>query len=442
MRRILVLFPLLALLASAGAAQPQHGDLVLTASPSNGYQGFTAWLNPKKPGTLTTLRMSPFQNMDNFVRMAPDNADLVVARLSWATNPWSSHLVDVTPGGAATTLARFPIDMIDGYELDHDGQWIVATGQYPANPIQSGLHGVDHGTHAITTYSTLATCISFNELVIDRDPGQSLPYTLVTAYWVTSLCAGPRILKADRKGTIVTMAAGATQGQYFAIEQDPRRDGDYLVCHQPGGVVIRMNKSGQKKTTLTTGFAGNAIKVTQDDFAWVVNGTTGSTFPCGYVLEIDLATDTVVTLFHTGLTQGYYYTGIEVYGSRTLVCNQTSPAAVDVRVQSRHPWVGGSTRYALAASLARRPGLRFPHGEWLDLNTASDPLFFASALNLMPAVFQNFQGSLDLKGNNTAPITVHIPSGLVGSGYTVFVAGILYDQGGVFQVLSTHWFVL
>jgi len=438
MQRFIILPLTLVLFASLAVAQPRYGDLVLSVGLNQGSQGFTGCMSSSTPSTLTTLIRSPQGRFDNFVRMAPDNTDLVIARYIWSTAQASGELVQVQPSGTqSTVLASIWYEATDSFELDHDDRWIVTSRSNPTNPINNSLLGVEHSTGAVTKFSTLVTTTSFNELVIDRDPGQTLPYTIVTAYPKSS--PGPQILKADRSGTIVTIAAGATTPWYLAIELHPR-SGDYIACY--GTDVIRMTKAGKPKAVLMSNIGGNAIKVTQDDCLWIANGWAVTSIQYGQVLKYDLTMNAVVTILPTNIPQFHFLTGIEVYGSRTLVCNQQSPSRVTVKVQSRHPSAGPGTQYALAASLARRQGMRFPHGECLDLNTASCPLFFATALNLLPNMFNNFRGTLTMQGNNLKTIQVNIPVPLQGTGIPVFVAGVLYNKTGVFQVTNTHWFVL
>jgi len=438
MQRIIVISLVLVLFASVAPAQPRYGDLVLSVGPNQGTHGFTGYMSSATPNALTTLISSPQWRLDNFVRMAPDNTDLVIARYIWSTALASGELVQVRPDGTqSTVLATIWYEATDSFELDHDDRWIVTSRSNPTNPISNSLLGVNHSTGAVTKFSTLVTTTSFNELVIDRDPGQNLPYTIVTSYPKGS--TGPQILKADRQGTLTPIATGATTPWYLAIELHPR-SGDYIACY--GRDVIRMTKTGKLKAVLTSNFGGNALKVTQDDILWIANGGAVSSTLHGQVLKFDLSANAAVTMLPTGVPQNDFLTGIEVYGSRTLVCNQQSPSRVTVKVQSRHPSAGPKTQYVLAASLARRPGLRFPHGEWLDLNTVSDPLFYLSAMDLLPGVFVNFRGMLDVHANNARTIQVNIPKPLQGTGIPVFVAGVLFNGAGVFQVTNTHWFVL
>jgi len=222
---------------------------------------------------------------------------------------------------------------------------------------------------------------------------------------------------------------------YYVCAALHPRSGDYLLgIGGPVGPLVRVTKAGVQKTVVS-GYPLNGIKVTQDDFAWCV--TVDLTYAKLAALKVDLSKNAVVTLVPTGLSSGLV-AGIDVYGSRTMVCNQQSPGTVTVKVQSRHPQAPGA-QYGLAASFARRPGIKFANGEWLDL--AADALFYLSALNLAPQVFSGFQGKLDLNGDATAMVAV--PPGLPKmDDLAVFVGGIIFKGNQVIQVTNSHWFVL
>ena len=77
--------------------------------------------------------------------------------------------------------------------------------------------------------------------------------------------------------------------------------------------------------------------------------------------------------------------GMEIYGSRKLVCNGAGKPGTSIRItlSSRRP--GDANKdYALACSFRRWPGMQFANGEWLNLDV-TDPLFFMSALGLAPS---------------------------------------------------------
>ena len=84
--------------------------------------------------------------------------------------------------------------------------------------------------------------------------------------------------------------------------------------------------------------------------------------------------------------------------------------------------------------------MRFPNGEWLDLNV-TDPMFLTTASGLLPQYFKNFRGILDKNGNATASIV--LPPGLPKmNDMTIFVAGVIYMGSNIIQVTNSHWFVL
>jgi len=426
MRQLTLVALCLVSIPAAAGAQPRHGNLVFSVGDSSLQSGYTGYTSTLSPGTFSTLAVAPAGSFHNWVRMAPNNTDLVFTRVGLGGTPLSD-LVNLQPNGAQTTLAHFPAFGPDGYELDHDGKWVLSAKMYPTSPRQSFVCGVDHVSRTITTFTSLTTTTYFNEMTIDRDPG-SMPYAVATC--CLNGTNGPEILKTDRKGTIVTLVGGSNLNNWYAIELDPRT-GDYIG--QIDSHIIRMDNKTGKWTTLTA-FFGNGIKIMQDDTAWLAGATsTNRTF-----LRYDLSQNALLTIIPS--PSPWSLMSVEVYGSRPLVCNQKTSTTVTVNVQSRHPLAGGKL-YALAASLARRPGIGpFPNGEYLNLDTTSS-LFYPSALGALPSIFQNFQGTLNSSGN--AGAQVNIPKVLPYLGITVFVAGVIFGPKlGVIQVTNTHWFVL
>jgi len=435
MKQILATLLLVSLISPAVAAQPQYGDLVITTMDGQNNlsrNSFSGYLNPSRPGIFATLAITPASIFHNWVRMAPNNMDMVLSEVSYLTTPHSGRMVNLQPNGVQSIITTLSSVSMDGFELDHDGQWVASARSGPLSPKPNYVLGVDHATGATTIFASLVTTTWFNEIAIDRDPG-SMPYV------ITDCClsgpSGPEFLLADRQGTVVTLVSGTTIPANTAIELDPRT-GDYIVGYLNYGDVIRMTKTG-KKTTLTS-FSANAIRILQDDTAWMAHGGWKSRT----LLHYHLSQNTVLSLFVAPVPYGWGMTGLEVYGSRTLVCNQKSPSTVTVNVQSRFPGAGGKL-YALAASFARRPGIGpFPNGEYLNLD-ATNPLFYLSALGMLPSIFQNFQGTLNPFGDATANVdwsSLGLPPNL---GISVFVAGVIFGRKqGVIQVTNTHWFVL
>jgi len=430
-------------------AQPTDGDLILTIAtgPGNGQPpsgGFTAYFRPGGKGALTTIAVDPPSSFPNYVRMGPNNRGLVISRIAVvSTSPTTisrSPLVIMDTAGRVTTLTPGPglNDSIDGFELDHDNQWVAVLNDFGSGTY---LIGVDHSTGSVTTFAARpANGSGFNELAIDRDPGAAV---YAGAWFTPSTQQSPKIFGVDRQGNLTTIAStsGDSLRGLNAIELHPR-SGDYLVVDPsltPGEpVASRVTKGGGVTSiNIPTLSVGNAARIGQDDLAWIVDGRPGQTSTP--IAQYDFSTNTVVTI-HTVNHPTGFCTGVEIYGSRPLTCNGSGKPGTSVSVSLRsHRPAAGYARYALAASLARRPGLKMPNGEWLDL--APDGLFLITALNLAPTVFQNFQGALDAFGTGSA--RVDIPANLPAKlGVTVFVAGIIYNQRGIVQVTPSHWIVL
>jgi hypothetical protein len=381
--------------------------------------------------------------------MAANNRDLLVCKHEGA----GSNLVRVTWGGVQSTILRMAGgygSSIRSFELDYDDTWIVCGS--------NGLSSLNclWSVQSPTATPAMTSLFSYpgwdnlrrylNELVIDRDPSANAPYVLAMNHTVTTMQTD-KLYGADRTGIRTTLVSGIGQPLLYlrCIELDPRT-GDYLTCTRQTGnhALCVVKKNGRINTLATAVIQPDALKIMQDGTAWVVEDTMSKP----RILRVDATTGVVFTLHQLppyNVTQVTGYQCVEVYGSRRLVCNLPSPSTstIQISVQCRSPFVApGTTQYALAASFFRRPGVRMANGEWLNLNVASDPLFYATALNLLPGVFVNFRGVLGQGGVNQQPISVNIPAPVGGSGITVFVAGVIYNAGFIVQVTNSHWFVM
>jgi hypothetical protein len=402
------------------SSQPREGDLIATSV--YGSNGFIVYLSPATPQNLTALALS--QNPASWVRMAPNNTDVVVRE---HVLHLGAQLASYDPNGISRSFA-LRHGGLSGFELDHDGRW-VAVSPRTSTPIGDFI-GIDDKTGAVTTFFT-CQYLSASDVAIDRDPGG--PTFAVSAVRCNQTTCEWGLVLHDRQGrhTWLPLPAGAWGG---GIELHPR-SGDYILPYYlaknaGSPCVARVSRAGVVTTLVS--FDATAARITQDDHLWL-SGTAG-------LLQYDLTGNAVVTLvLHR--PPGTFGSGIEVYGSRRLVCHQpvTAPRRVTVTLQSRKPGDGNQV-YQIACSLARRPGIRFPNGEWLDLD-ANDPLFLLTVLNGAPTVFQRFYGLTSPQGNATA--TVNIPGGLPPNlGLTVFVAGVIHDNTRVSTVTNTHWFVV
>jgi hypothetical protein len=437
---------LLALTVVGGpvAGQPKDGDLIINAAKTSTLSSYTAYLDPAKPGMVRTILSGPAStHSHSAVRMAENNTDLVLFHSEAVFG--TTDLATLTPAGALPTLHRLPGRPV-GFELDHDATWVIALNI----PVQqtswniwalAGLSGSTVRAFAVLFSNPVGRCsYQWDNLVIDRDPG-AYPYCLTD--WKG--CQGfgsPNLVMASRTGIASTVGLRTIKSTHFDL--DPR-SGDYVhLVPDPGffdSTIERSDKKGMiKARVVVNGYHMSRVRITQDNHAWIAANTASSNQPA--LLEFDLSRNAVVSTLVLSSLGPSTLTGVDIYGSRRLVCNQppTTPNTVTINVQSRNPQAAGAS-YILAASPTRRPGMKFANGEWLDLDV-TDPLFFLTAQNRAPQVFANFRGTLDPKGNNTKPIRVNIPPGLPQPGKTaIFVGGVIYKGSNIIQVTNSHWFV-
>jgi len=447
---ILVILITTALVGDLRAQPPQAGDLVVVRNSGLGVPSCLFTWNPGT-GIWTTLSTTPSSQSYyiSCVRMAPNNSDLLI---TGGPNIPSQYLEQVdSKTGARTTLATFPRS-VEGFNLDHDNT-LIATG-YTAgvSPGTSHLWSVKYATSGPLTLSTLATypfgtnTHAFNAMTIDRQTTAAASPPYLVAVFEGTTTAAPRFLRMDRNGTQTTFVAnlgGALRG-LTAVEVEPLSGG--LVTCSAYGEVRLVNQAGTMTTLLTTSPTGrcDAIRTCQDGTIWVA--CTGTrTFRPGMILKMN-ASGVVSTMIpapplpaNPNAKLGWLE-GLEIYGSRRLVCNQQS-TSVTVRLKSHR--AGDAHRpYVLACSFNRRPPapatcLRFA-SDYLFLDW-TDPLFWWSASGQSPLLFQNFRGSTDASGAATA--TVNVRASVPPLNLTIFVAGVILNPAGP-TVTNTHWFVL
>lgn len=454
MRTAVLMILVLGIVTGGVAGQPKDGDLILS-----GVLTTLVVSVPPTGGYPTILFASQFLKGDpsrwwgwtvDGVRMDSGNRDLIVAvseyyySFQWniSQHYYRGHIVRVDPvTGSGTTILTNSIGWHQSLDLDHDDTWAVCGNTYDyfgmmqPNPYRfaSWVAGVRPGGQTFYVYQLSKAApfpnppasywVQTSDMLIDCDPG-SPPY--VVGFFDNKSAQGS-LCRVGSNGVQCTIVNGLSWVN--ALELEPAT-GNYLVCESKSTSILK--KDGSTLATIP-GTGGAAAKVNQDGTAWVVT--------CPGVALIDLARSTITTLVQTPAAYG-----IEVYGSRRIVCNGTGKpgTSVMVNVQSRKAGDGGKS-YALACSFNRRPPapaqcLQFPNGEYLFLDY-TDNLFWTSFMGWAPSVFQNFKGVLDSKGNATAQ--VNIPSTLPPNlGITVFVAGVIYDATGVRTVTNTHWFVL
>lgn len=443
MRSILLSCAILSIGAIPGhraEAQPADGDVIISVLGSpNLNTGKVLYFDPNNASVIGTLASNDLSSsFHNFLRMAPNNLDVMVAEV--ASGLGYSNLTSFDPAGIATTIAQTLIGPVNGMELDGDDTWIASSSQ-------SFLYGVTM-SGVVTTFAQNATQ-AWNEIAILREQG----YDYVMANFSSVLTTEPKLLAANRQGVHTTLmnTAGPPLNRLSGIETDPRTgtfittdfEGPSSANPEPNGVEINRVTSSGTVTTLVS-FGANGSKVNQDDTIWIGGFVMAVPANVPAVIRYDLANNSVVTIVQLPtLGQTYPLSAVEVYGSHPLTVNgQGGPGqSIAISVNSQNPFVARHF-YQLACSFARRPGIRFSQtGEWLHLNV-TDNLFLLTSQNLAPSIFRNFTGQLDALGSARA--TIRLPGSFPANlGLTVFCAGIVFDQtGSITQVLNTHWFEL
>jgi hypothetical protein len=87
--------------------------------------------------------------------------------------------------------------------------------------------------------------------------------------------------------------------------------------------------------------------------------------------------------------------------------------------------------YFLAASGGLRPGVPI-NGQYLNLRP--DPMFLLSASNVLPTIFEKFQGYLDTGGGTTAYL--NIPNIPALKGNRIYVGGLVIPAHGQAMIVS------
>lgn len=153
------------------------------------------------------------------------------------------------------------------------------------------------------------------------------------------------------------------------------------------------------------------------------------------LIEIDLSTPAMPRLTNRTITVARGPNSLVAFGQvhASGVAAVGSPYPVNVSSP-----VDAGRAYVLGASFDSRPGI--PLGT-RSVPLALDPLFTLS--QTVPAIFQNFQGVLDMNGQAVAVINVPNVGGLAG--FSFVVAGVIIDSAapqGVSTVTNAEHIVL
>jgi hypothetical protein len=329
--------------------------------------------------------------------MAPTNDTLLV----WAGN--GVHRYDVATGATWYTTLFFPKSATTQWGcLDENG------GMVWNEDVTDGLIRSDDtvGTNATLFWKNPVTTGWPNAVCWNGSTGGYVDF----CYGLTTA----NITFIDRNGITVLTTTGPTW--LSGCDWSPWT-GDIVGTYFGG--VIRITQTGTV-TTIVTG----------PREVWTANGINNELF-----LVCDAGDPpTFLTLIDgqggiTTLNAGTYGpTDCEKVGARNLWSVNRWTASSLGQLNLNMGRAGANDAYQVALSFGHF-GFKI---RGFKLHLAPDPLLTLSAQNILPGVFRNFAGTLDVNGLPTMQPSVAIPGGL--RGLRVFAGAISYDASGITNV--------
>jgi sugar lactone lactonase YvrE len=380
---------LVLLLAAAGTAQLAPGKIVVGDSSGN------LWLLDTKAAapTLFVTLPSAVYGID-----VDYHGDLICGG--------STILWKVTPTGRVSTILQgSPLVSLQGdVEVNQNGNFYVTSMG------SSTIWEMTHGGVVITTYAVTTSSRTWG-LGIDPRDG-----TLYVAGYSTIHQINPGT------GQVKDIASGSPftflQGAHFG----PR--GTFVAADQNSNGLYEIDPQGK----VVTVYAGAPL----GDIEGVDHHYSGS-----YVLSDDGSPGTVRNaVFLVTVSSPAVVTTMAAGGSFGDLNGCAVVPALRVARASANPKPGGKAllavtsngaamdQYVFASSLSAGAGIPLPGGLRFPLDP--DGLFFATAQNLLPGLFQNYRGALDVAGS--AGLTIAVPNipGLVG--ITIHTAGLTLNR--------------
>jgi len=105
---------------------------------------------------------------------------------------------------------------------------------------------------------------------------------------------------------------------------------------------------------------------------------------------------------------------------------------------SRYPYRALRDRCATfhAAVFSSEPNAGIPLGDGRTNPLGPDNLLLASATNVLPGLFRNYQGKLD--GNGDGRISIALPKISALTGVTLYTAFVNFGTGGILNISNDH----
>jgi len=421
---------LLALTLFAGLAPAQlvPGDLIITwvdtdASSPTANLGFTYQVNPNTNAVTTLLVPSQTVGSGNWVQMAPNNRDVVVA-YQLSTGVGGLYTVDQTGGVASSISLTW---RTDGFRFLDDGgmSWsVINTGNAYTNRLIRTDQNVMNLTTLYGNASTVtipATSLSHVE-VEDNGTFAATNQSTTGTGGITVVDIATETVTASVSGLnlVNTVEFNATTGKLYATE-----------FAAPGNTAAQVGSLYEFDPNTLALSTLISVSTVTDRLNWLEATRDGNLLLGARhkVFKYDLNSNSITQTWTFEVNRLKAITGGTVYGAQPLSVDTsggTAPGS-SVPINLNFPQNNAPTAaYFLAASLNMRPGL--PIGsDVLNLNAAGDPIFFPSATGLLPTVFQNFQGQLDGGGAATASLNIPNIAGLLN--IRVFIGGVALIGG-------------
>ena len=317
----------------------------------------------------------------------------------------SAILWKVTPTGSISTILQgAPLTSLQGdAEVNQNGNVLVTSMG------SSSVWEMTHKGVVVTTYTLTGSTRSWG-LGIDRrdsmiyvaglttihqiDPGTGKVRNIATGSPFTFLQGGHfgpsgafavgdqnsnGLYEIDPQGAVFTIFKGAPLGDIEGV--DYHRIGAYVLSDDgsPGTVRNAVFLVFPKPVALTTLVSG---------------GSFGDLNGCAVVPEVHVAR----------------LTANPSPGKRGVLAVTSSGAARD--------------QYAFASALSANTGIPLPGGLRFPLDP--DGLFFATASNLLPTIFQNYRGVLNIAGQTH--LTIDVPNNPALVGLTLYTAGLTLNR--------------
>jgi hypothetical protein len=406
------------LLTSAPDAQLYPGDLVITYSDVGVSPNVSDTVKlDLATGKVTTLvsRTQAGTALGNWIEMARNNKDVWVAYQG--TNVNAIWVLDQ----AGALLTTRPLTWrTDGFRFSDDGgvTWSVILTPYSNTLIRTDEQNFANIT-TLVTGPLPASALSHQEIEEDGTYAASSQGSASPSGAVSQIDAvNDKIIKTiGGLGSVNTVEYHKGNGKVYATEFGAPSSSTLFV-----GSLFEVDFVTGKVTSLID--ATTPLGATVDRLNWL-QYQRDHTLLLGarhQIFKYDVARQQIVRTWTFEADRNKAITGAVLYGSRPLIVDTTGGTRpgtkVPVILSFPHNTAPGAS-YFLACSLALRPGIPVG-GERLDL--APDPLFYASAQNMLPTVFQNFRGILNSAGQTTA--VVNLPPVLALDGLRVFCGGL------------------